>query len=486
MIFNGIDLSPYLKIIDIQGRGFIENNLSLINAPHMDITHLSNVQKKPKPIKIKAQVIVQNRSELRERIDFINDILDVNEEVPIIFPDEPNLTYYGIPEASTQSDERFFLFNGSITIRRTKPYKYGSEKTELFNGDTVTINNEGSTEAEPIIELDVLEPITFAMVSNGEEYNMIGKPADDDVEVVDTKQLVYETSGEDLSDWNSRPREEESEFVDPVVGGVTDGTFTFDGTGIIVDDYGEPFEGRSGYGPAIWRELPQPVQNFELEAILDTRTDFLEENFRMEIYLFDEGINNIGKMGIRDRFKDFHNRSGLARVGAYVDDVTRYFIGKANYDYNNLGKSSMFFFRWKREGDLFTFYIAEVVNGKHVNTITRTYHDRTGEWTGRVRYIQLFVRSWKNRNRPYLARFNSIRVWELTETEIDQTPYIAYPGDKILFDHVSDEILLNGEDTMSEKDFGGQFFDLKKGENVLALLPAQSLSGNVRYRPRIR
>jgi predicted phage tail component-like protein len=399
------------------------------------------------------------------------------------FSDEPNRIYYAFINQSVDIDELVNKGRGTLNFVCYDPFKYGPERTYTFPSDYVSVTNEGTHEAKPIFELEVLTPVAFAMIQNqNDEYMMIGRPADDDVSVIDAKQMVYQLTSNDLSNWISRPRDVNSSFIDPTVGGVTDGTFTHDGTGAIVNNFGTPFTERSGYGPSIYRELPSSIQDFELEAIFDTRTDLLEENFRMEVYLFDEGMKNIGKIGIRDRFADFHNRSGLARAGEYEDESTRYVIGRANYDYNNLGKSSMFNFRWKREGQRFTFYVSEIVNGKHVNTLTRTYTDRTNQWTGKIKYVQLFIRSWKGRNPPYLARFNDLKIYELTQATQDETPYIAYPGDVITFDHKDEEMLLNGENVMRLKDFGARFFELQKGTNELVVHPSNAFNVSMTYR----
>ena len=68
----------------------------------------------------------------------------------------------------------------------------------------------------------------------------------------------------------------------------------------------------------------------------------------------------------------------------------------------------------------------------------------------------------------------------------DQTPYIAYPGDVITFDHTTSELLLNGEDVKRLKDFGGEYFDLPKGYTALTVLPEGAFDTKVRFRPRYR
>lgn len=492
MIFNGVDLSPYLRIKAIRGRNIAGNELSLISVPGMSGAHLSKVHRPPRVLEIEADVIANNKYELRHKIDELNTILDVEEAVPIVFPDEADMTYYGLPESTGENNEFPFMHQGVITIVCPDPYKYSEEIAVSLN-DVGTVNNDGAAETSPVFELEVLEPVTYAMIQKGDtdkeiviespEYQMIGRPGEDDVQIVNQRELVFAEEGQGIDEWSYSPVE-----TDPpsVVGIVSNGTMAFDGTGIIADDYGDPHPDYNGYGPAIIRELPQTIQDFELTTVIDTRTDLLEENFRVELYLFDEGFNNLGKIGIRDGNRGFHNRRGLARVGHYVDSSTRYMIGSSNYNYNDFGKSSMFFFRWKRVENQFEFYLARVVNGKHQDTMARTFTDVNYEWTGRLRYVQIYIRNFKGRQPPYLARVNNIYIYRLHEETVDQTPYIAYPGDTITLDHVNDEMLINGEDRTDLKDFGGRYFQLDRGENQLIIMPFNSFNTTMKYRERRR
>src|SRR5690606_15713859 len=113
----------------------------------------------------------------------------------LIFKDEPNRIYYALVDGEFELDEIFSTGRGEITFICPDPYKYGPEKTYEFQ-DSGVVENEGTAEAEPIIELTATQKATFAMISNGiEEYNLIGTPSDDDVVVVDEKTSVLYENG---------------------------------------------------------------------------------------------------------------------------------------------------------------------------------------------------------------------------------------------------------------------------------------------------
>src|SRR5690606_10207287 len=111
--------------------------------------------------------------------------------------------YYALVDGELELDEIFSTGRGEITFICPDPYKYGPEKTVETTSDTFIVENNGTAEAEPIIELTATEKTTFAMVSNGEEYMIIGKPAEVDEQLVDEKVRVLYERGDTINEWTS-------------------------------------------------------------------------------------------------------------------------------------------------------------------------------------------------------------------------------------------------------------------------------------------
>ncbi|WP_461183771.1 phage distal tail protein, partial [Virgibacillus kimchii] len=230
------------------------------------------------------------------------------------------------------------------------------------------------------------------------------------------------------------------------------------------------------------------IQDFEISSVFDIISRREIENFRMEIYFHDENMNNLGKLGIKDNTRSFLRRRGLGRAGHYRGDgpSNGYAIGQHNHSYDNVPEATIMQLRVKREGNKFTFYIARWYTQRHVDVVTESFNDVNNEFSGRLKFITLFIGSYQDRVTPWRLRMNSVEVFELRTVTEDQTPYIAYPGDIITFDHITEEILLNGEDATPHKDFGGDYFQLQKGENQIAVLPDLSFNSELKYRPRYR
>nr|WP_289038288.1 distal tail protein Dit [uncultured Allobacillus sp.] len=478
MLFNGIDLSPYMRIKDIRGRGLINRRVNAITAPGMDGEYSELVETPAKLLEVEARI---TGVDLRATIDDLNGILATDEPVPIVFPDEPEKTYYGIVEESSEDGELIHLnrHDATFIIRRSDPYKYGPEQSINFTSDTAIINNEGTAEAKPVIELTAKEPVTFAMVSNGDEYNLVGTPADDDVQIVDAKTTVLYENGSTIDDWQDASMDM---VDDPNVSNIG-GNLGSDGAGIRANPYGPSGSGQRG--GAKTKELDEGLQDFELETTFDIISRREIENWRMMIYLHDENLNPIGQLGLKDNSRNYKRRVPLGTAGPHSSGYGngRVLGDRSRYN-DNARDTTLFYLRMKREDNVFSFYVGEWYNFRHINTWSGDFKDKSNQYMGKVKYITLFVGSYQDRPIPSRIRMNSVELFELTSVAEDQTPYIARAGDVFTFDHENRDVLLNGE--AIAKQIGGDFFTLKKDENTLALMPEGAFDGQVRYRSRYR
>ena len=311
-------MPSWFRIIDIYGRGIASRNLDLVSIPGMHGAHLNEVITPPKYLEIKVRIDAKDKLELSERIDEINAILDVQEPVPIVFPDEPNWTYYGIPEIASDEGRKTFFARDTITIVCPDPYKYSPEKIVMFPSDLVVVNNEGTEETFPVYEMTVLTPITFAMIQNHlQEALLIGEPAEIDEQVVDEKTLVFDELGDTIGNWQS-------------VQGFN-GTFVHGGQGIQVANWGS---GGGWHGPGSMKEI-EPIQDFEIEFYVYIRSENPNQTYRVSTNFYDENINELGMMRVWDKFDSSQRKIVEARVGPYQGtfDDSNYLISRHNYDW---------------------------------------------------------------------------------------------------------------------------------------------------------
>src|SRR5699024_4313014 len=486
MTFNNVDLyeefgsdeygESYFLVNNVTGRGVMDVEAEGITATQMDGVYPSFSRYKERILEVDFTLKGENFEDLRKKLERLNEIFSTRgEEVPIEFDDEPNRVYRGRLTSAEDSMENGRIYQASITITCGNPYKRGKESyEETFDEDSFVVESKGTAISEPIFEMTAKEKATFAMIANGTDedsaYNIIGVPTEVDEEVVDTRELLFEERGQTLDEWT-----ESGTVVD---GGKVTGELNTDNDGITVPSYGS---GDNWHGPALLREI-EPIQDFEVEMMLRMETKRSEQTVRIEMYLFDENMNNLGKMAIWDNDKNGNEKKGEARFGEYQGKFENYVISSRNYKYRN----DMWFgmLRFTREGNKMTFYITRInTRNKHVKSIKESVIV-DDDLMGKLKYVQIHIGKYADTSNANAPRILSIKASELYEETVDQTPYIIYEGDTITFDHEYDEILINGENREGLKNFGGKFFPLHKGYNTLITYPDGAFDTKVTFRDR--
>lgn len=426
--------------------------------------------------------IANSDEEALQRKDELASWLVTNEARPLTFDDEPGRTYFAEIEGTVEDFRKLARkqYSGIITFLVADGHSYGEEKTVDFTEDSAIIENKGTATAKPIIELTAKEKSTFAMVTLGDEqYNLLGEPADDDVQIVDTRTQVLYENGSTLSDWQVATEEMIDESRMPKI----DGNMTTDGAGIRAGSYGS---GDKLHGPAIFREI-DPIQDFEIKTTFDINSRREAESWRMGINFLDENLNMLGHIGVKDNHRNYKRRVPLARFGPYRGggEANGNLIGDKD-KVDNARDLTLFHLRATREGDKFSFFIGEWQSHRYVRQWSAHHYDIGKKYNGRLKYITLYIASFSDRPTPSRLRINDVEVTELATVQQDQTPYVIYPDDIITFDHVNRDILLNGEARNDLKNFGGTFFEMEKGLNTITISPGDTFDTRISFRERWR
>src|SRR5690606_38279245 len=158
----------------------------------------------------------------------------------------------------------------------------------------------------------------------------------------------------------------------------------------------------------------------------------------------------------------------------FVGKHVNYLISSRNYQRDRAHFHGML--RMRRIGKRFEFYVARIGHTEeeghiHHDALTQVFNDVNNQYQGRLRYVQIHIGKYGDTPSAQTPKISAIEVFEHKEVLADQTPYIAYPGDVITFDHTTNELLLNGEDVKRLNDSGGEYFDLPRGYTALTILP---------------
>src|SRR5690606_14489000 len=123
-------MSDYMRIIDVRGRGITEQDLTTVRVIGSDEDYVTYRTKPTRFLEIDYEIRANIKEEFRKKVDAVNAMIETTEKVPIVFPDGPDMTYYGEYACVEESVEYHHvgIHRGTIYILRDK-YKYGAEKT---------------------------------------------------------------------------------------------------------------------------------------------------------------------------------------------------------------------------------------------------------------------------------------------------------------------------------------------------------------------
>ena len=476
MYIEGQSLSEYLTDDDditndyfivnrVYGRGVIGRDSTLLTTLGKDGAYPSYSRFPVRQLTVEITMKAPTFEELRKKVEKLAKFVNSPEEREIRFADEMDRRYYGMLDDVDGEFEDSRIFKTTLTFVCSDPYKYGEDVEVVSSNGTLVINNEGYT-AFPTIELEAKTGTTFALVSDGENYNIIGEPADVDSVVVNEKTVVLDELGDTLGTWTPKGSQ---------------GSFTSDSNGIYVNSYGT---GGSWHGPSIEKEI-DPIEDFEVEFFTSMRTERDEMTFRTSLNIYDENMNDLGLLRVWDKSNKRTAKIIEGRIGAYTGvNHVNYLISSNNYFWQGQ-RAFNGILRVSRRGDVWTFYAAHITQrGNHIETITRTYHDKNKEFAGKLKFIRVSSAIFGTNPIPNASRIERVTVRKLNTVTVDQTPYIVGTGDTITFDHHDRKVLINGEPRLDLKNFGGTFFGIPNGTTSLLISPEDAFNAKVTFTER--
>ena len=473
MIFNGIEKDYLVPLTGRRRSAWAPISRNLITVTGMPGAHLSHTDVQVRVITVPVLVKAENISDLQKTKEDMAEWLVHDEPKELILKDEPDRVYYAVVDGELELDEIFSTGRGEITFVCPDPYKYGPEKTVETTSDTFIVENSGTAEAEPIITMNVLQDTTFALVSNGEEYMMIGRPADALETPKNTRPLILNDPASTLVGWSA----------------FTSG-FDFYGMGIV----GGSMKVHGGYaftpetwgtnpngwtGPAIRKSLSEPLQDFEVE---------------IDIAMFNHstGVGTIRVVGLDANDKPVFSMGMADPTNSYPNNRAIYGLGENNkiwFTYQGdrgqkVWNNGRFLLRISRKGKEFSARIARKLDpqgyeqtGRH----TRTYTDTRNEYQNPITQIAVYIARARN-FANFEMLFHHLAVRKLINPADYEVPLIAQAGDEIVFDHKTAECYVNGDPVPF--DFGADFFTLKKGVNNLTVLPENTFDTKVTFRDK--
>src|SRR5690625_7218336 len=105
MYINRVDLNEIFRITDIEGRGPFMQEILRQSKSGRDGSYRIERRIPERLLNVEGRILSKSKEDLRETVNYLNRILYTNDAVPIVFSDEPKVTYYGEYAVSPRWEE---------------------------------------------------------------------------------------------------------------------------------------------------------------------------------------------------------------------------------------------------------------------------------------------------------------------------------------------------------------------------------------------
>lgn len=166
--YNGTDLSSMINVTSIGGRGPLSQNIIRSKIPGKKGSTFHRREIPERIIPVGFELVGNSLEDVRQKVNDLNITLNTEKEVPIVFSDEPSVTYYGALDGQPDWDEILFIGKGTIAILCTDPDKHGVERSSSI-GSSTTITYAGSAKTKPTFTIDFTASSTNFEITNGEK-----------------------------------------------------------------------------------------------------------------------------------------------------------------------------------------------------------------------------------------------------------------------------------------------------------------------------
>jgi predicted phage tail component-like protein len=419
---------------------------------------------------------IKNMEDLQKVKEDLAGWLLHDEAKPLIMDDEPDRVYYAVVDGTIDTEDKVYMAKGSITFVALDGRKHAlKEKTvvsrNMSGQEVAQIENLGTAETKPILRVTADAPYTHItlMKENG-IFNQIGSVVDlEKYTAKKPKELIFHNSMATTNGWS---------YATGAGGfdGTATGTFASNGYSFQASSFGTVTD--KWHGPVMKQSLGIPVDNplvdFELEARIQLSNPINGLYGRVEVYLLDDKNEIVGKLALKNSSGMNTNNIPEARAGA--PDVNHYLISSKDYD----GKAYANFFgmmRLRKNGSWWEATFAQVnqTTGRQDARLYRSYEDPDGRLTRQPTQVAVHVGQYGSRQTALLA-IHDVWVYRINRVTENDIPYIVDAGDEVEFDHVNDIIRINGEERPDLQSYGGDFFELDRGTNIIQSDPNLKLT----------
>lgn len=140
MKFNGVTKDFVHATVETQRPMWATIERDFIEIPGRPGSYLRKTKVKARTIPV--TFVIKGVTDMQKAKEEIADWLITDEPAPLIFPDEPDRTYYAVVDGDGIPDELFRFGKATINFICPDPYKYGVEHSYTFDDPTDPNNNQ--------------------------------------------------------------------------------------------------------------------------------------------------------------------------------------------------------------------------------------------------------------------------------------------------------------------------------------------------------
>lgn len=403
---------------------------------------------------------------------------------------DPLYYYYAKLDGATEF-ERIMTTKGKATLTFIcpDPFGYGAIDFTRFVPAGTGVTNwaiEGTYKTFPVIRATFNKPAPYFMYTteNENEAVIFGEPESDVKAAPDLPlhQVILSENFADISDWTAGSVAEDGQVLGTMAASSSGtGTATYDTFGV------QPDSSRRWYGPAIKRSLPEPLEDWKVEFIVNFQNIDPKYMGRIEIYLMDVNGGIIARLSAYDRYTSTSETEIKVSLGPASDRQDL-----INSPGENKGAWNKFYgqIMLRKNGTNYEAFagVYDTAKKQYHSRYTRRFYDTGNKFsTKALAQVQLHVGAFGAakifpKNQIYA---DNLIVYKRNNPEPEtQVPNIVAAGDVLEFDHSTKQIYLNGVPFKRHLNPISNMFALQPGNNSIGFEPAEIADVEISYRSR--
>ncbi|HDR4908738.1 TPA: phage tail family protein [Bacillus cereus] len=453
-----------------------------LSVPGYPGARLLTTETEMRVLPVPVGIIVPDGSDLETLKEEIAEWLITEKPVELVFDVTPDRTYLAVIDEDFDPEDFVALGKGTLNFVCPMPYKLGPTKTVEFEMDgrglIANIQNKGSVESNPIIEVEVTKPSTFLDVWNGTNYFRVGYPLKaDQVPVERNQRVLWDEMGTTIG-WTDVPKTED------MTGG---GKFKSDGYRFMAEYLGEPTV-KGWHGCIAKKNIPQgPLQDFIMQAYVHINSYHWDQMGRVEIGLLDENSDYVARISMSDVQWEAEQNSGFASVGNSKKPGGQVLINEHG-DHPDTWSNFRGRLWLARTGNRWEAYISKFILGTEIDDAERfvVWFDENNVNMNQVTQVQISISQFSNNMFCSQMSIDDLKIWKVNMNTQNNPPYIFDVGDKVVIDTERSLVTINGKSAINLKDIFSDYPVIHKGSNKLEIMPSTVGTAKVTYRERFR